>query len=118
MWKYFRGSEAIQRAECATEQAIRETLEIVGEQSDQQIPLDEGTLKNSKVIKVKGKAGFISYGGGSGTGFPRVPYAKRWHENSANFQRGRKHRYLVDPMNQYGPTTYRRLLQQAMKATF
>ena len=50
-------------------------------------------------------AGVICFGGGLGTGHPIVPYAIRWHENSANFQKGRKRFYLKDPYNRLaGPT--------------
>lgn len=109
-WKFWRGDELIARTEQANNRAIKTTLEAIGEKSDQQVPLDEGTLLRSKFIKVETGSGVISYGGGSGTGHPRVPYAVRWHEKEANFQHNRKKRYLADPVNEHGSRLYRKSL--------
>jgi len=40
----------------------------------------------------------LSAGGGNGTGFQKVPYAIKWHEEEANFQKGRKNNYVRDPV--------------------
>lgn len=111
MWKSWNGDNAIRLTESAIRKANLAALEAVGSAADQQVPLDEGTLLASKYIRAVGVKAFISYGGGPGTGFPRVPYAVRWHENSANFQHGRKKRYLADPLNSVGP----RALIKALK---
>jgi hypothetical protein len=95
----------------ANEKALYMTLSVIGEASNQQVPLDEGTLQSSQFVNVEDGIGLISYGGGPGTGFPKVPYAIRWHENSANFQKGRKKRYLADPFNQLADKTYKKSLK-------
>ena len=117
-WKFFKGNLAKQVMTEANEAAISITLEQVGEQADAQVPLDEGTLKNSKFIQVEGNQGMISYGGGAGTESPKIPYAIRWHEEDANFQRGRKNRYLADPLNNYGVRLYRRNLTEQIGTRF
>ena len=38
-----------------------------------------------------------------------TPYAVRWHEEPANFQRGRKNKYLEDPCND--PSIRARMLE-------
>ena len=67
-------------------------LDYLAQQSKAQVPLDQGTLKASCAVDVNadGTAGTVSYD---------TPYAVRWHEHDANFQRGRKKKYLEDPAN-------------------
>lgn len=110
-WKRWRGNEAKRKMASANEKALYMTLSVVGGASNQQVPLDEGTLQESQYIAVEDGVGLISYGGGVGTGFPRVPYAVRWHENSADFQKGRKKRYVADPFNQLADKTYKKSLK-------
>lgn len=114
-WSQWNGELVKQRTQSALSRANMAALEAVGSAADQQVPLDEGTLLRSKYIEVDGEQGLISYGGGSGTGHPRVPYAVRWHENSAKFQHGRKKRYLADPVNQVGPKVIMNAYKKELK---
>lgn len=96
-------------------EAVRKTSHVVLEAAKQQVPHDEGTLERSgQVIMAPGNqiGAVVTFGGGSGTGHPVIPYAVRWHENNANFQKGRKMRYLADPFNQLGPRTYLNAMAQ------
>lgn len=66
-------------------------LDVLARHSKEQVPLDQGTLKNSCAVDVNDDLqGTVSYD---------TPYAVRWHETNANFQRGRKMKYLEDPLN-------------------
>lgn len=67
-------------------------LDVLARHSKEQVPLDSGALKASCAVDVSpdGMQGTVSYD---------TPYACRWHEEDANFQRGRKKKYLEDPMN-------------------
>lgn len=67
-------------------------LDYLATASKAQVPLDTGALKASCVVDVNedGSQGTVSYD---------TPYAVRWHEEDANFQRGRKKKYLEDPLN-------------------
>lgn len=61
--------------------------------SKQQVPLDQGPLKNSCYVDVAGD-------GSSGTVSYDTPYAVVQHENTQyQHQRGRKAKYLEDPAN-------------------
>ena len=78
------------------------TCEEVVAEGKNEVPLDEGTLRNTgkAVMDPSGKpAGCATFGGGPGTGYSVVPYAIKWHEKNANFQHGRKRFYLRDPFN-------------------
>lgn len=64
--------------------------------SKQQVPLDQGPLKNSCYVDVNedGSQGTVSYD---------TPYAVVQHENTwYQHQRGRKAKYLEDPVNDSG----------------
>jgi len=67
-------------------------LDYLAARSKEQVPIDTGALKASCVVDVNadGSQGTVSYD---------TPYAVRWHEEQANFQRGRKNKYLEDPLN-------------------
>lgn len=76
----------------------------------QEVPLDKGDLLRSGMVIVNPNDALninISFGGGTGTGLPKVPYALKWHENDANFQQSRKKRYLADPFNKHFEKDYR-----------
>ena len=114
-WKSFHGQRLIGRTENAMADAVENATEAIGAISDQQVPHDEGILEGSKTIKANPRNKLevaISYGGGAGTGLPRVPYAVRWHENDANFQKGRKRNYLRDPVFQQGPAILMQKLRE------
>lgn len=70
-------------------------LDVLAKHSKAQVPLDTGALMASCTVDVSpdGMQGTVSYD---------TPYAVRWHEEHANFQRGRKNKYLEDPANDGG----------------
>lgn len=72
------------------EQAVRACAQFLLDESRKQVPIDTGALSRSGAIDVQGLQGTVSYD---------TPYAVRWHEHNANFQRGRKSHYLSDPCN-------------------
>ena len=119
MWKNWKGKQVLQTAIRSQEQAIKKALQEVGRHADQEVPHDEGMLQQSKHIdtQISGTKveGVISYGGGQGTGFVRVPYAIRWHENNANFQKGRKKNYLRDPFNKYARKEFEKHIKNTFK---
>lgn len=110
-WKRWRGKELINRVKGLSSKALIDTANAVKAESNQQVPHDEGTLQQTITVmanpanKLEVK---IGYGGGGLSGFPIVPYAVKWHETPANFQKGRKHNYLRDPFNSIVPTHLRK----------
>ena len=84
--------------------SLIEAAEGVLEQAVAQVPLQDGDLMRSGIVTpmADGRVA-VSFGGGPGTGQSVIPYAKRWHEESANFQKGRKRHYLRDPAFIHGP---------------
>jgi hypothetical protein len=100
-WRGWKGKKLIKDTQSGMSDALVRGLEALGAKSDQQVPHDEGTLMRSKTImKDPGNPlmAYIGYGGGGVSGYPIVPYAVKWHEIPANFQKGRKHNYLRDPV--------------------
>lgn len=79
--------------------------------SKDQVPLDQGPLKNSCAVDVNddGSEGTVSYD---------TPYAVIQHENTRfHHQRGRKAKYLEDPVYDGGVQSEMvRLAQQAFSA--
>lgn len=119
-WTYWRGEELKANMFKAEFSAVKKTCDAILEIAKNEVPLDEGTLMRSGVVLMAPQAlaasGIISFGGGPGTGHPIIPYAKRWHENSANFQRGRKRFYLKDPLNKYASAILKKALEQEISA--
>ena len=77
--------------------------------SKDQVPLDQGPLKNSCYVDVSddGSSGTVSYD---------TPYAVVQHENTQfQHQRGRKAKYLEDPAND---PTVQKEMQQLMKRAY
>lgn len=77
--------------------------------SKEQVPLDQGPLKNSCYVDVAddGSSGTVSYD---------TPYAVVQHENMQfQHQRGRKAKYLEDPAND---SSVLNEMQQLMKRAF
>jgi hypothetical protein len=92
-------------------------MEAIGGVTDQQVPHDEGTLQESKTILKDPNNHLhvqLGYGGGGNSGFPRVPYAQKWHEIPANFQKGRKHNYVRDPLKSHGKKFVKKEIAKAM----
>jgi len=116
-WKNWRGEELKIMVSGAAREAVHKTCEIILEAAQQEVPLDENTLMTSGIVLMapdRSAEGLITFGGGVGTGHSIVPYAVRWHENSANFQHGRKRFYLKDPVNRLGASTLRNALEQEL----
>lgn len=77
----------------ATKKGTWSALDHLAAVSKEQVPLDQGPLKNSCYVDVAddGSSGTISYD---------TPYAIRQHEETGyQHQRGRKAKYLEDPAN-------------------
>lgn len=120
-WKNWRGQEAERMLQEGAVEAVRMTCHAVLEAAELQVPHDEGTLQRSGMVLMApdgSPRGLIVFGGGKGTGHPVVPYAVRWHENSAKFQKGRKSRYLADPYNQLAANTLIQAMQRVMRGKF
>lgn len=117
-WTKWNGEQLKKLTRHAVGEAVYSAAEAIGAQSDQEVPLDEDTLQTSKTI-LKDPADetitHIGYGGGGASGIPVVPYAVKWHETPANFQKGRKHNYLRDPVNQVGPRELIKNLKKIMQ---
>lgn len=118
-WSSWNGDNVIRSVEEAVLKAKIDTGELVIGVAKNQVPLNESTLMKTGKIFIKEDRGekivIASFGGGAGTGFPRVPYAIRWHENNANFQHGRKRFYLKDPLYQIGANAYKEFLQRRLR---
>ena len=113
-WRNWRGEAVTRMVKEALNKAKIDTAEIILTESKKEVPLDEGVLERSGTVVKRRNNVFISYGGGHGTGFPIVPYAIRWHETQANFQHGRKWKYLRDPFNRLIINTYNNEIQRRM----
>lgn len=80
----------------SNKKGTRSALDHLATVSKEQVPLDQGPLKNSCYVDVAddGKSGTVSYD---------TPYAIVQHENMQfQHQRGRKAKYLEDPCNDAG----------------
>jgi hypothetical protein len=117
-WTRWNGPQIVRNVENASIRAVEKTGYVVLTASKQQVPLDEGFLLRSGIVIVKHEnipIAIICFGGGPGTGHPRIPYAVRWHETQANFQHGRKWKYLKDPFNQLASRTLIEALKQELR---
>lgn len=89
--------QLIKRAnKSAARKGVFDALDHLASVSKDDVPLDQGPLKNSCTVDVAedGSSGTVSYD---------TPYAVPQHENmSFNHQRGRKAKYLEDPVNDTG----------------
>lgn len=72
------------------EAGIRACANLLLDEARKQVPLDTGALSRSGMVDCDGMQATVSFD---------TPYAVRWHEQRANFQRGRKNKYLEDPCN-------------------
>lgn len=84
------GSKVLNEVSKKTERAVRAAANYVLDESRKQVPIDTGALSRSGAVSSEGNIAVVSYD---------TPYAIRWHEQQANFQRGRKNKYLEDPIN-------------------
>lgn len=74
----------------ASEAGVRACANLLLDEARKQVPLDTGALSRSGTVSSSGNQATVSFD---------TPYAVRWHEEQANFQRGRKNKYLEDPVN-------------------
>lgn len=114
MWK---GDKLVADTVEAASKGAEDTAQEIGAIADQQVPHDDGWLQDSKTIKKDPSDKLtvqIGYGGGYQSGRPEVPYAIKWHETPADFQKGRKHNYLRDPVKQEGAQSMRRNLKKRL----
>lgn len=105
-WKKWNGAKVIKefRGECSD--ALYKAGQTMKTQVLREIPHDEGTLQDTVVSMIDPADDLmlvVAAGGGGLSGMPEVPYAIRWHENDANFQKGRKSQYIRDPLKQVLP---------------
>jgi len=84
----------------AGERGVRDCCQFLLDESRKQVPLDTGALSRSGAVDTHGLQGTVSYD---------TPYAVKWHETPANFQHGRKCKYLEDPCND--PAIKARMMQ-------
>ena len=82
--------KALAVVEKAKAEGAVKAAQVLLEASQQQVPLDTGALMESGRVEYDGESASVSYS---------APYALRWHEEHANFQNGRKNKYLEDPAN-------------------
>lgn len=82
------------------EAGVRACANLLLDEARKQVPLDTGALSRSGMVDSDGLQATVSFD---------TPYAVRWHEEQANFQRGRKNKYLEDPCND--PALKARMLQ-------
>lgn len=118
-WVNWRGNQVTEALKQACERGVEKAGYIVLTASKQEVPLDEGFLIRTGIVLKKWRGSnpiaVISYGGGSGTGFPKLPYAIRWHEIDANFQHGRKKKYLKDPYDRLGANALKNCLIEELR---
>lgn len=101
MWKNWKGTQLTNEVTQAVAKGLLGGGEVIKGEVLQEIPHDTGDLSQTVQVLQNPNTPLevvLSVGGGAGTGFPRIPYAIRWHENPANFQKGRKHNYVRDPI--------------------
>ncbi len=119
-WRFWNGEQVTALVKQACEKAVDKTAHVVLTASKEEVPLDESPLMRSGIVLMKWRGSnpvaVICYGGGAGTGFPKLPYAVKWHENDANFQHGRKKNYLRDPYNRLASSTLRNALMEELRA--
>jgi len=117
-WINWRGDELTNLIINGAVRSVNKTCLVVLAAAKSEVALDEGTLMHSGTVVMAANnvpAGAVSFGGGPGTGFPIVPYAIKWHEKQANFQHGRKWKYLIDPFNRLANITLTNALMQEME---
>ena len=117
-WTKWYGELAKTLVNQANVVAVNKTGECVLSVAKTQVPLNEGILEKSGIVIMAAgnvPACCITFGGGTGTGYPIVPYAIRWHENTANFQHGRKSFYLRDPFNMIAAKKLKEFIKDEMR---
>jgi hypothetical protein len=116
-WENWRGDELMRLLNDGAVKAVSKTGEVILAAGKTEVAHDEGTLESTGIVVMAANnipACVVTFGGGPGTGFPIVPYAIKWHEKQANFQRGRKWKYLRDPVNRLAESTLQAALLHEM----
>lgn len=114
-WKSWHGDKVIRDFEQACKESLENAAEATGSYIDSStVPHDEGILQGSKTIRLDPNdiRVWMGYGGGGISGKPKIPYARKWHETPANFQKGRTHNYLRAPWNTKFPQNLKQNLQR------
>lgn len=117
-WRNWNGNRIKENVRLGAINAVAKSGYVVLAASKQQVPLDEGFLLRSGIVIVKRNKipiAIVCFGGGPGTGHPRIPYAILWHETQANFQHGRKWKYLKDPFSQLAGNALLTALSQELR---
>lgn len=120
-WKKWNGRKLKRQTEMAMSEGVKRAAVATLGEALKQVPLDEGTLQETGMTIPNPNDPLewaVSFGGGFGTPFTRVPYAVKWHEVPANFQHGRKHNYLRDPINNFTPNALKNELKKAGEKTW
>lgn len=115
-WTKFRGKELERKTQRAMSEAVKRTAGATLGEALKLVPLDEGVLQQTGMTKENPNNPLeyaVSFGGGFGTPFTRVPYAIRHHEIPSNFQHGRQHNYLRTPINTFTPNALKKELKKA-----
>ncbi len=85
--------KVLRMSKAAAKKGLHDALDHLASVSKEQVPLDQGPLRNSCYVDVAsdGRSGTVSYD---------TPYAVMQHEHTEyQHQRGRKAKYLEDPVN-------------------
>lgn len=120
-WTRWHGNILKQLTDEQVSQALVETGHVILQKSQDLVPLDEGTLQETGMVKLNPNNDHevaISYGGGFGTPHTRVPYAVKQHEVPMNHTDGRKHNYLRDPVNNTAPRALKKILIKKLSQTW
>lgn len=93
--------------------ALEDGADEVLRRSSMQVPFDTGTLKDSgKTNKAKNGSIEIIYNSNK-----KAPYATEVHEVAKNYRRGRKKKYLEDPLREFVPK-FSAFIRQKIKSVF
>lgn len=117
-WERWRGKELKKLTTKAMSEALVEAAEATLGEALKLVPLDEGTLQETGMTKVNPNNPLdvaISFGGGFGTPFTKVPYAVKHHEIPQNFQHGRQFNYLKQPIDNFAPMAVKKQMIKKAK---
>lgn len=119
-WKQWKGDLLNKRVKDAVAKGLFGGGQVIKGEVLQEVPHDTGALSQTVGVFVNPNNKLevcLSAGGGEGTGLPKIPYAWRWHENPANFQKGRKHNYVRDPVKKHkGQKTVTKVISKELEA--
>lgn len=101
----------LKRLDKLTEGAAKKARAAVGDEllrlAEKEVPHDEGTLANTGISEEQGGDHIVAF---------NTPYAARLHEHPEyNFQKGRKGKYLEDPIKR-NQSPFRTIMKQEFEA--